>query len=43
MSVTTSAMYSYRTTAPGITTTTFEYISTGGTLYYPANSTGYDV
>lgn len=38
-----STIYSYRTVAPGITSMTFEYMITGGTLYYPADSTGYDL
>lgn len=38
-----STIYSYSTVAPGITSMTFEYMIAGGTLYYPADSTGYDL
>lgn len=38
-----STIYSYSTVAPRITSMTFEYMITGGTLYYPADSTGYDL
>ena len=38
-----NSITSLRTTAPTIQTTTFQYVKTGGTLYVPIGSTGYEV
>ncbi len=36
------AITSYRATAPTITNTSFQVVKTGGTLYVPSGSSGYN-